>query len=71
MDFERAVEKIVSRVKASKTPALLSYDEINEWLKLSSGDDLIWAYDKLSERLTTDHSICLELREDCVTAVSG
>ena len=66
MELDYAVEKIVSRVKELRFEAIFTYDEISEWLKISSGDDLMWAYDKLSDRLTMDHSIHLELREDCI-----
>ena len=64
MDFDHAVEKIVSRVKELRFEAIFNYDEISEWLKISSGDDHMWAYDKLSDRLTIGHSIRLELEED-------
>ena len=70
MDFDHAVEKIVSRVKELRFGAVLTYDEVTEWLKISSGDDIMWAYDKLSDRLTMEHSICLELKKDrVITAV--
>jgi len=70
MDFDHAVEQIVSRVKELRFGAVLTYDEVNEWLKISSGDDFMWAYDKLSDRLTMEHSICLELKIDrVITAV--
>ena len=64
MDIDHAVEKIVSRVKQLRFGAVFTYDEVNKWLKISSGDDLMWAYDKLSDQLTTEHSIRLELEED-------
>ena len=66
MELDYAVEKIVSRVKELRFEAIFTYDEISEWLNISSGDDLMWAYDKLSDRLTMDHSIRLELKEDCI-----
>jgi hypothetical protein len=66
MDFNHAVEKIVSRVKELKFEAIFTYDEINEWLKIVSGDDLMWVYDILSDRLTMEHSIHLELKKDCI-----
>jgi hypothetical protein len=37
---------------------------VNKWLKISSGDDLMWAYDKLSDRLTAEYSVHSELEED-------
>ena len=70
MEFDHTVEQIVLRVKELRFGTVFTYDEVNKWLKISSGDDLMWAYDKLSDRLTMEHSICLELKEDCIiTAV--
>ena len=70
MEFDHAVEQIVSRVKELRFGTVFTYDEVNKWLKISSGDDLMWAYDKLSDLLTMEHSICLELKEDrVITAV--
>ncbi|RLE05694.1 MAG: hypothetical protein DRJ13_01540 [Bacteroidetes bacterium] len=70
MEFDYAVEQIMSRVRELRFGAVLTYDEVNEWLKISSGDDLMWAYDKLSDRLIMEHSICLELKKDwIITAV--
>jgi hypothetical protein len=66
MDFGHAVEKIVSRVNELSTSASFTYDEVNKWMKISSGDDLLWAYDRPSDQLTIDHSICLELEKDRV-----
>jgi len=66
MDLDNAVERIMSRLKELGNEASFSYDEVSEWLNLSPGDDLIWAYDKLSDRLTTEHSIRLELEKDCL-----
>jgi len=64
MDFNHAVEKIVSRVKKLGSGTSFTYDEVDKWLEISSGDDLIWAYDKLFDQLTTEHSLLLELEED-------
>jgi len=64
MDFDHAVEKIVSRVKKSGPGTSFTYDEVDKWLEISSGDDLIWAYDKLFDQMTTEHSLLLELEED-------
>ena len=66
MDFDNAVEQIVSKVKELGIGIRFSYEEINQWLGLSSGDDLMWAYDKLSDRLTNENTICLELKKDYV-----
>lgn len=71
MDFDHAVEKIVSSVKELRFEAKFTYDEISEWLKISSGDDLMWAYDKLSDRLTMEHSIRLKLKKDCIIAAES
>lgn len=46
--------------------AIFTYDEISQWLKATSGDDLMWALDRLSDRLIRGHSICFELLEDCI-----
>jgi hypothetical protein len=64
MDFDNAINHIVSKVKELGIGTRLSYKEVNQWLELSSGDDLMWDYDKLSDRLTIEHSICLELKKD-------
>jgi hypothetical protein len=70
MDFENALEQIVSRVKESGIGIHFSYEDLNQWLGISSGDDLMWAYDKLSDRLTIEHAIYLELEEDrVITAI--
>jgi|GEM_PF-3855570 len=69
MDFDHAVQKIVSRVKELGTGASFTYEEINQWLKTSSGDDLMWAYDSLSDRLTIERSMCLELTESQIMVV--
>lgn len=69
MDFGHAVQKIVSRVKELGTGVSFTYEEINQWLKTSSGDDLMWAYDRLSDRLTIEHSMCLELTKNRIMAV--
>ena len=66
MDFDNAIEQIVSKVKVSGIGIKFSYEELNQWLGLSSGDDLMWAYDKLSDRLTNESTICLELKKDYV-----
>ena len=66
MDFDNAIEQIVSKVKVSGIGIKFSYEELNQWLGLSSGDDLMWAYDKLSDRLTNENTICLELKKDYV-----
>lgn len=71
MDIDFAIEKVMSRTKGLGVGASFTYDEVNKWMKISSGDDLMWAYDKLSDRLTTEHSIRLELEEDrLIVAVS-
>ena len=69
MAFDHAVQKIVSRVNKLGTGASFTYQEINQWLKTSSGDDLMWAYDSLSDRLTIEHSMCLELTKNRIVAV--
>jgi hypothetical protein len=51
-------------VKELRFGAVFTYDEVNKWLKASSGDDLMWAYDKLSDRLAAEYSVHLELEED-------
>ena len=66
MDFDNAIEQIISKVKESGSGTKFSYEELNQWLGLSSGDDLMWAYDKLSGRLTNENIICLELKKDYV-----
>jgi hypothetical protein len=66
MDFENAAKQIVSKVKSSRIGIRFSYEEVNQWLNISSGDDLMWVYDKLSDQLMTEHAICLELKEDCI-----
>ena len=48
MDFDNAIKQIVSKVKELGIGTRLSYEEVNQWLGLSSGDDLMWDYDKLS-----------------------
>ena len=69
MDFDHAVQNIVSRVKELGTGASFTYEEINQWLKTSSGDDLMRTYDSLSDRLTIEHSMCLELTKNRIVAV--
>ena len=69
MDFDNAVEQVVSSVKKSGIGNQFSYEDLNYWLRISSGDDLMWVYDTLSDRLMTERSICLELKEDCVITV--
>jgi hypothetical protein len=64
MDFENAVKQVVSSVKASGIGIQFSYEDVNQWLGIASGDDLMWVYDTLSDRLMAEHAICLELRED-------
>ena len=64
MDFDNAIKQIVSKVKELGIGTRLSYEEVNQWLGLSSGDDLMWDYDKLSDRLTIEHSICIGLKKD-------
>jgi hypothetical protein len=70
MNINQAVEQIVKRVEASGIGARFSYEEINDWLQIKSGEDLMWVYDKLSERLTADHAIGLELEKECLTVIS-
>ena len=64
MHLETAVNNIASRVKKLGPETSFSYKEVNRWLDTSSGNDLMWAYDKLSDRLTIKHSVCLELRKE-------
>jgi hypothetical protein len=66
MDFDNAAEQITSKVKQSGIGIRFSYEKLNRWLELSSGDDLMWAYDKLSDRLTNENTICLELKKDYI-----
>lgn len=66
MDFDNAVKQIVSRKKKYGIGARISYEELNQWLKISSGDDFMWTYDRLSDRLTIEHAIGLELKEDAI-----
>jgi hypothetical protein len=66
VEFDYAVEQIMSRVRELRLGVVFTYDEVNEWLKISSGGDLMWAYDKLSDRLIMEHSICLELKKDWI-----
>lgn len=71
MHIETAVNNIASRVKKLGPETSFSYKEVNRWLDTSSGNDLMWAYDKLSDRLTIEHSVCLELRKEfMITSVS-
>ncbi|RLD33599.1 MAG: hypothetical protein DRI83_09140 [Bacteroidetes bacterium] len=71
MDIDTALERIKSRVNDIGIGASFTYDEVSEWMKISSGDDLMWAFDKLSDRLTKEHSLRLELEEDrLIVAVS-
>ena len=70
MDFDNAVKQIVSRVEDSGVGTPFSYEEVNQWLGILSGDDLMWAYDKLADRLVVDHRISLELKEDSVVTVA-
>ena len=69
MDVDNAIKQTVSKVKELGVEAQFSYEEINQWLGLSSGDDLMWAYDKLSDRLTNGNTICLELKKDYVITI--
>ena len=64
MHLEDAVKKIVSRMVKLGPETSFSYKEVNRWLGASSGSDLIWTYDKLSDRLIVEHSVCLELKKD-------
>ena len=64
MHLETAVNNIALRVKKLGPETSFSYKEVNRWLDTSSGNDLMWAYDKLSDRLTIKHSVCLELRKE-------
>lgn len=64
MHLEDAVKKIVSRMKKLGPETSFSYKEVNRWLGVSSGNDLIWTYDNLSDRLIIEHSVCLELKKD-------
>ena len=50
MDIDTALERIKSRVNDIGIGASFTYDEVSEWMKISSGDDLMWAFDKLSDR---------------------
>lgn len=71
MDIDHAFDRIISRVDVTGIDTSFTYDEVGEWMKISSGDDLMWALDKLSDRLTTEHSLHLELEEDkLIVAVS-
>jgi hypothetical protein len=69
MNLDNAVEQIMSRVKELGTGTRFSYEKVNQWLDLSSGDDLMWAYDKLSDRLTNENTIYIELKKDYVITV--
>lgn len=69
MDINHTVAQIFSRVKEFGHGVSFTYDEINDWLNVSCGDDLMWIYDRLSERLMVEHSTDLELKEDCIVAV--
>jgi len=62
--LETAVNNIALRVKKLGPETSFSYKEVNRWLDTSSGNDMMWAYDKLSDRLTIKHSVCLELRKE-------
>ena len=64
MHLETAVNNIALRVKKLGPETSFSYKEVNRWLDTSSGNDMMWAYDKLSDRLTIKHSVCLELRKE-------
>jgi hypothetical protein len=68
MNYNYAVEQIVSSVKELGIGIQFSYEDVNQWLGIASGDDLMWVYDTLSDRLMAEHSICLELKEDCIIA---
>lgn len=71
MDFYNAVDKIMSRVEELGIGTQFSYEDVDKWLGIASGDDLMWVYDKLSDRLVIEQRISLELKEDCIiTAVS-
>jgi hypothetical protein len=70
MNLDKAVKKIISRVEKICPEISFSYKEVNRWLDISPGDDVMLAYDMLSDRLTVEHSICLELKKDyLITAV--
>jgi hypothetical protein len=70
MNLNRAVEQIVKRVEAFGIGTRFSYEEIDDWLQVKSGEDLMWVYDNLSEQLTKDHAIGLELEKDCLKAIT-
>jgi hypothetical protein len=70
MDINQAVDKIIKQVQASGIGTRFSYEEINDWLQIKSGEDLMWGYDKLSEQLTRDHAIDLELEKDSLKVIS-
>lgn len=72
MDFDHAVEQIVLSVTQRGIGAKFTYDEVSQWLKATSGSDLMWAFDELSDRLIREHSICFELMQDyIITRVPG
>ena len=41
MDFDNAVEQIVSRVKELGIGIQFNYEEVNQWLRISFGNDLM------------------------------
>ena len=61
MNLYITVVRIVSRVKELGIGIQFDYGEVNQWLGISSGDDLMWSCDKLSDRLIVKHRISLEL----------
>lgn len=71
MDLKHAVKQIMSRIDMPETKTQFNYEDINQWLNIKSGYDVMWAYDKLSERLTEEHSIYLELEKNCITAIKN
>jgi len=69
MEFNQAIKSITSRVDKLGIGTKFSYDEINQWLNIKSGEDLMLAYDKLSDKLIKEYSISFELEKDCLVSV--
>lgn len=70
MEINNTINRILERVRIIGIGASFTYDEVSHWLDIPSGVDLIRVYDELSDRLMKEHSLGLELKEDCVIAVS-
>lgn len=61
VNFENAIERIMARFEDKSYDATFTLEELQNWLGISSSDNIDRALKLLNDRLIDEHEICIEI----------